>query len=131
MGVMVMFLRQLKNKKTDRIYLSIVHGYRDKVSQKSRTKTIESLGYLDELEKQYDDPVAFFEEKAKQMNDQQAAEKFDVTFRIRSEERIQKDTTNRKNFGYAALRSITIWAFIPSSLTDSAILKKNMMPTAL
>lgn len=57
-----MFLRQSKNKKTGRTYLSIVHGYRDKVTKKSRTKTIESLGYLDELEKEYDDPVAFFEE---------------------------------------------------------------------
>lgn len=106
MGVMLMFLRQAKNKKTGRIYLSIVHGYRDKVSKKSRTKTIKSLGYLDELEKEYDDPIAFFEAKVKQMNDQQASDKFAITLRIRSEERIQKDATNRKNLGYAALSKI-------------------------
>lgn len=106
MGVMFMFLRQLKNKKTGRTYLSIVHGYRDKISKKSRTRTIESLGYLDDLEKQYDDPISFFEKKVKQMNAQQAAEKFDVTFRIRSDERIQEDTTNRKNLGYVALSKI-------------------------
>lgn len=101
-----MFLRQLKNKKTGRTYLSIVHGYRDKVSKKSRTKTIESLGYLDDLEKKHEDPIAFFEAKVQQMNEQHAAEKFTVTFRIRNDERIQKDTTNRKNFGYAALSKI-------------------------
>lgn len=101
-----MNLRKAYNTKTGRTYLSIVHSYRDKISKKPKAKTIESLGYLDELEKKYDDPIAFFEAKVKQMNDQQTAEKFDVTFRIRNDERIQKDTTNRKNFGYAALSKI-------------------------
>ncbi|NLB81454.1 MAG: IS1634 family transposase [Clostridiaceae bacterium] len=101
-----MFLRQAKNKKTGRTYLSIVHGYRDKESKKSRTKTIKSLGYLDELEKEHDDPIAFFEENVRKMNEQQTLEKFSVTFRFHSDERIQSDTTNRKNFGYAALSKI-------------------------
>ena len=103
---MLMFLRQAKNKKTGRTYLSIVHGYRDKESKKSRTKTIKSLGYLDELEKEHDDPIAFFEENVRKMNEQQTLEKFSVTFRFHSDERIQSDTTNRKNFGYAALSKI-------------------------
>ncbi len=46
-----MFLRKMTNKKTGRTYLSIVHSYRDKKTKKTRSKTIESLGYLDELEK--------------------------------------------------------------------------------
>lgn len=103
---MLMYLRKVKNKETGRTYLSIVHSYRDKVSKQSKAKTIESLGYLDVLEKEFDDPIAFFKKKAKQMNDKLAAEKFDVTFRIRNDERIHKDTTNRKNFGYAALSKI-------------------------
>ena len=36
-----------------RKYLSIVHGYRDE-NGKVRKKTIRSLGYLDELEKEYE-----------------------------------------------------------------------------
>ena len=39
-------------------------------------KTIESLGYIDELEKEYDDPIAYFEEKIRQMSKQQNAEQF-------------------------------------------------------
>jgi hypothetical protein len=101
-----MHLRKLFNSKTGRTYLSIVQSYRDKDTKKTRAKTIESLGYLDVLEKEYDDPVAFFETKVKQMNNQQASDKFAITLRIRSEERIQKDATNRKNFGYAALSKI-------------------------
>lgn len=52
----------LKKAKTSsgRIYLSIADSYYDKQRKMSRSKTIESLGYLDELKKQYDDPVAHF-----------------------------------------------------------------------
>lgn len=101
-----MFLRKAKNKKTGRIYLSIVHGYRDKVTKKSRTKTIESLGYLDELKKEYDDPIAFFEEKVKQMNQQMKEENVSIIFRIRSDEHLVPGTSGRKNFGYAVLSKI-------------------------
>ena len=101
-----MHLKKVKNKKTGRIYLSIVHSYRDRVSKKSRAKTIESLGYLDELEKEYDDPIAYFEEKVKEMNQQKEAEKFSMMFRIRSDERLVPGTAGRKNFGYAALSKI-------------------------
>lgn len=48
-------------------YLSIVHGYRDE-NGKVRKKTIRSLGYLDELEKEYEDPIAHFKAVAKEMD---------------------------------------------------------------
>lgn len=60
-----MFLRKDFSKKTGRTYLQIVHGYRDK-NGKSKHEVIESLGYLDELEKEYEDPIAHFESIAKQ-----------------------------------------------------------------
>jgi transposase len=101
-----MHLRKAHNKKTGRTYLSIVHSYRDKITKKPKAKTIESLGYLDELEKEYDDPIAFFEEKVNQMNQQRESEKFAITFRISSEEQIDREATNRKNLGYAALSRI-------------------------
>lgn len=101
-----MFLRKIKNKKTGRTYLTIVHSYRDKETKKTKSKTIESLGYLDELEKQYDDPIAFFEEKVKQMNEQQARNQSPITLSFDKEERIQTGSINRKNLGYAALSKI-------------------------
>jgi len=54
-----MYLRSSHNKKTGRAYLSIVHGYRDKEGN-SKQKTVKSIGYVDELEKEYDDPIAHF-----------------------------------------------------------------------
>ena len=63
-----MYLQKNINAKTGRVYLQIVHKYRDKETKKVRSKTIQSIGYLDELEKQYDDPIAYFSDLAKQMD---------------------------------------------------------------
>ena len=101
-----MFLRKMKNKQTGRTYLSIVHSYRDKETKKTRSKTIESLGYLDELEKEYDDPIAFFEDKIKQMNQEFEAKKTPIQMTLDQDERIDSVSTNRKNLGYAPLSQI-------------------------
>lgn len=101
-----MYLRKSFNKNTGRTYLSIVHGYRDKNLQKSRSVVIKSLGYLDELEKNYDDPIAYFTEEVKKMEQQRLADNASITFTITKSEQIPVDTTNRKNFGYAALSKI-------------------------
>jgi hypothetical protein len=56
----VLFLNlKQSRRKNGRIYLSIEKAYRD-ADGKPRAKTIKSLGYLDELEKIYDDPIAHF-----------------------------------------------------------------------
>lgn len=120
-----MFLRKMKNKKTGRTYLSIVHSYRDKATKKTKAKTIESLGYLDELEKQYNDPIAFFEKKIKQMNEQQDTDRSPITFSIDKGERVQTDGTNRKNLGYAALSKIYHELGIHTFLTNRQRHTKN------
>ena len=112
MYLLIGFSRRLgmylkKNKRSSgRVYLSIADGYRDKNRGHSRTKNIESLGYLDELQKQYDDPIAYFEQEIKKMNEHKAADKLSMTFSISPSERIATNSTNRKNFGYAALSKI-------------------------
>ena len=60
-----MFLKKTPNK-SGRINLAIVDGYYDKATKKTKHKVIESLGYLDELEKQYDDPIDYFTKKSKE-----------------------------------------------------------------
>ncbi len=100
-----MFLRKNTNKKTGRTYLAIVQGYRDK-NGVSRSKTIKSLGYLDELEKEYEDPIHFFTAEAIKMDEQRLNENADFHFSIQKNSLIPTDSTNRKNFGYAALSKI-------------------------
>jgi len=101
-----MHLRKKKVKKTGRIYLSIVHGYRDKNTKKSKSVTIKSLGYSDELEKEYTDPIAHFEQVVKDMNIQEQLQNVPVTININFSERSTQDSSNRKNFGYAAISKI-------------------------
>lgn len=100
-----MYLKKSK-RSSGRIYLSIADGYYDKERGHTRTATIKSLGYLDELEKLYEDPIAHFEQEVKKMNEQKAAQKRPFSFSIDPQERIDIGSTNRKNFGYAALSKI-------------------------
>jgi transposase len=100
-----MNLRQTTNKQNDRVYLSIVKGYRDKDTGKSRSKTVKSLGYLDELLKQYDDPVAYFQELARQMTEEENA-KNKLTLSLNMGEQLALDSHDRKNLGYAAILKI-------------------------
>ena len=101
-----MFLRKAFNKKTGRTYLSIVHNYRDKDTKSTRAVIIKSLGYVDELEKEYDDPIAYFTEEAKRMDEKRLVDNASISFTIAKDELISTDSINRKNFGYAALSKI-------------------------
>ena len=89
-----------------RVYLSIVQGYRDPVTKKVRRKTIKSLGYLDDLEKQYPDPIKHFQAIVAEMNEKVALEKQPITINLDPKETITQSTTNRKNIGYAALSKL-------------------------
>jgi transposase len=93
-----MYLKQAKQS-NGRIYLSLVQGYRKE--GKPKTRTIESLGYLDELEKKYDDPIAYFKALCDERNAEANALRAPVSFTLYPEQKIDKRTTNRKNLGVA------------------------------
>ena len=81
-------------------YLSIVEGYR--VDGKVRHKTIEKLGYLEDLEKIYDDPINHFKEIAKKMTKEDMNE-----YTIKNlKTKIIDNYSKSKNLGYVALREI-------------------------
>lgn len=92
-------------RKNGRIYLSIEKGYRDKDTGKPKAKTIQSLGYLDVLKKEYDDPIAHFKEVARKMTEEENTER-KLTLSIYMGEKLSPGTENRKNFGYAAILKI-------------------------
>ncbi len=96
---------KLSRRKTGRTYLSIVKSYRDKKTGMSKTATIKSLGYLDELEKEYDDPIAHFKEVARKMTEEESAKK-KLTLKINMEQQLAQETDDRKNFGYVAILKI-------------------------
>lgn len=102
-----MYLQKSYNKKTGRTHLSIVHKYRDKNDPKKiRSKTIKSIGYADEYEDQYDDPIAHFTQVAKEMDAERLKDTADYVFIIPKNENLEIGTDDIRNFGYAALSKI-------------------------
>jgi len=87
-----------------RKYLSISQGYRDPLTKKSKAKTIKSLGYLEDLAKQYPDPIAHFKRVVAEMNEKAKLEKQQYTVNIDPDAKIEDDM--RKNIGYAPLSAI-------------------------
>ncbi len=98
-----MFLKKDK-KPNGRIYLSIVEGYREPETKKVRQRNVRSLGYLDELEKEYDDPVAYFKDVAKKMTEEAKKEEEAIlTFNFKASDAIDTSFTLRKNLGFVIL----------------------------
>jgi len=86
------------SKKTGRTYLQIVHGYRDQQG-KSKSKVIKSLGYLDDLEKKYNDPIAYFTNVASQMQAEREKNRY-LNIKINADSEVNRGTENRKNYGH-------------------------------
>ena len=90
----------VSKRPNSRIYLSINKTYRDKSTKKSRTKVVKSIGYLDELEKEYDDPITHFKQLAKEMTENESTER-KIQITINMDECLIKDAAGMKNLGYS------------------------------
>ncbi|MDD2482213.1 MAG: IS1634 family transposase [Lutispora sp.] len=100
-----MYLKQSFRKESGRTYLVIAEKYRNPKTKISTDRTIKSLGYLDELEKEYDDPIAHFKEVARNMTEEKESEK-KMTLSINMDDKLSVNTDGRKNFGYTAILKI-------------------------
>ena len=94
-----MYLR--KSNSHGKIYLSFVQGYTDE-NGKVKQKTIKKLGYLDDLKKQYDDPISYFKAFAKNYSSQNITE---YTLKNLDSKKVDIDEKD-KNLGYIFLRKI-------------------------
>jgi transposase len=100
-----MYLKKIYNRQSGRTYLSIAQKYRHPVKKVSTDRNIKSLGYLDELEKKYKDPVSHFRQVAKKMTEEDSTRK-KVVLDINMDEELPEDSSSRKNLGYAAILKI-------------------------
>lgn len=94
-----MFVKKQK-RKNGRTYLSVVQGYRDEHG-KTKTKHVRSLGYLDELERLYDDPVAHFRAEVEAENEAARAESAPITVTLHPLKMIDKRAEGRMEMGAA------------------------------
>ena len=100
-----MYLKKSFRKQTGRTYLSIAKKYRDPETNVSSDRNVKSLGYLDELEKKYDDPIAHFTEVARKMTEEENKQK-KLTLTINMDETLPQEAEGQRNFGYAAILKI-------------------------
>jgi len=101
-----MYLKKAHNRKTGRTYLSIARGYRDKERGHTRTKVVEKIGYLDEMQKIHENPIAHFEKVVEEMNRLAEQETAEYTIITNKNKKLKKNTSNRKNYGYIAIMKI-------------------------
>ena len=95
-----MFLK-ISPTRSGKTFLSFVQGYRDE-SGKVKQKTIENIGWLDDLKKQYDDPILHFKEIAKQRNKENINELLIKNLKTKTID----ENSCTKNLGYVILKRI-------------------------
>ena len=86
-------------KRGNRVYLAIQKSYRNTEGKPSK-KTVKSLGYLNELEKQYPDPIAHFREVVRQMTEEEKAERR-IQFNVNMDKELSIGANGTRNLGYA------------------------------
>lgn len=99
-----MYLKKQFIKKTGRTYLSIAKGYRNQKGI-STSKIVLSLGYLDELEQSYDDPIAHFQQVAAQMTLEEKQTN-EISLSLNMKETLSQDSDNLFYFGSVVLSKI-------------------------
>jgi len=100
-----MYLKKSFRKDSGRTYLVIAEKYRNPQTNVATDRTVKSLGYLDELEKEYADPIAHFQGVVRKMTEEESAKKR-LSLTINMDESLPMNAEGRKNFGYAAILKI-------------------------
>lgn len=100
-----MFLKKDK-RPNGRIYLSIVKGFRDPITKKNKQRAVKSIGFLDEFEDLYDDPIEHFKNLAKEMTEEEKLNNTPLKFSFDRSESINENEVLRKNFGFVVLSYI-------------------------
>ena len=96
-----MYLKKSFNKKRYKTQLSFVQGYR--INGKVKHKVIQNLGYLEDYLDKYEDPIAYFQQIAKEWN---ASRDMPGTIEVSLSEKLPDHCSNRKNLGYAIIKII-------------------------
>ena len=93
-----MFVKQNKSHKG--ILLTFTVGYRE--NGKVKHKNIETIGYLEDLKKIYDDPISHFKEIAKQRSNSEINELIIKNLKTKTID----DNSHSKNLGYVVLKKV-------------------------
>lgn len=98
-----MFVKK-NSTKNGRILLTFTKAYRE--GGKNKQRNIETIGYLDDLEKIYDDPLAHFRQIARQRTKEEALETQPASIELNPVTRIEEGEMGLRNLGYVAFEKI-------------------------
>ena len=98
-----MYLYKQKRRNGD-TYLAIKEKYYSPKTG-TRERTVEKIGMLSELEKQYDDPLAYFGRYAKELTEK-ARNENTASITIDLTEKLETGTDDTRNVGYGILKAI-------------------------
>ena len=99
-----MYLKKRKDPKTGDIYLSIVEKYHVP-GYGAKERTIESIGCVSVLKHKFDDPIAHFNQYAKQLTEEKNAER-NQTIEIDKTEELTVGTNDTRNVGYGIFKNL-------------------------
>jgi len=97
-----MYLKQSKAP-SGKIYLSMVQTYYDREKKQPRTKTIETFGTLQELKKDYDDPIAHFKQIVANRNQEEKEDTAEYTVIAKKNAELSLGVRRRMNYGYIVI----------------------------
>ena len=114
-----MFLKRIRQK-NGREKLCVYESYRD--GRRTRQRTVRALGYVDELAREHDDPVAWARSVVEGMNAERDAERQSVPVEIHPMQLVDKRSANRRNAGASPRRSPSTpaWGWRPCCATTPA-----------
>ena len=90
--------------KNGRILLTLTRSFRE--NGKVNQKHVEILGYFDELEKQYPDPIALFKEIARQRITEESRSSEPIQILFNPSTKISDQEIGLKNLGYVFFEKI-------------------------
>ena len=98
-----MYLKRQKRANGD-IYLAVMEKYHvPKVG--ARERTVEGIGLLSELKKTIDDPIAYYENYARELTAKARKER-SATVTINKNEKLEVGTNDMRNVGYGIIKSL-------------------------
>lgn len=97
-----MYLKK-KTEANGDVYLSVMEKYYDRRRKTTRERTVEGIGHLSTLKKEYDDPISHFTQYAKSLTEKKK-EELSRTFTIDMSEKLEVGSNDTRNVGYGILK---------------------------
>ena len=99
-----MYLKK-KTEANGDVYLSVMEKYYDRSKKTTRERTVEGIGHLSTLKKEYDDPIAHFTQYAKSLTEKKK-EETSRTLTIDMSEKLEVGSNDTRNVGYGILKAL-------------------------